>query len=252
MKMKNIKKAFTFVELIVVIMILWILSVIGFSSYSDSIADWRDTQRKSQLAEVIWAMKTYKQKKWSFPIPVEYFSVINWASNIVFWQGKLGKNISLSTIDEIPYDPKIKIPYLYSVTTNRQEFEIALSLENNDSDETIALVWWNYKSVSKNMLPTILVATSTSLDISTNKNLFIFDNQSHNLPYDFDWNEEPTSDWVLSFTDLLLEAEQNWVFSQNSSFETCSEIKKAGKFIWDWDYELRTNTWVLSSSWCTL
>jgi hypothetical protein len=207
--------------------------------------------RKSHIADISWAMKTYKQTKWSLPIPAEYFETKTW-SLIIAWQWKLDKNVSLSTIDEIPYDPILEIPYLYSITANKQEFEVAMTLENEKWDLPISLTSWNYKSVAKTVLPTILVATWVTIDISIadNKKLFIFDNQSHNLAYDFDWNEEPTSDWT-DFSLLLEQAEQNWVFSQNSSFETCIEIRKAGKSIWDWEYQIRTNTWALSWTWCT-
>ena len=247
---KSDNKAFTFVEIIVVTIILWILWTIGFTQFVGSIANWRDTLRKSHIADIIWSMKTYKQRKWSFPIPADYFETKSW-SLVLAWQWKLNNNVSLSNIDEIPYDPKIQIPYLYSFTPNRQEFEIALTLENEDWYEPLALVWWNYKSVSENVLPTILVATWTTIDISINKDLFIFDKQSHNLAYDFNWNTEPYSDWELTWTWLLQEAKDNWVFTQNSDFETCLDIRKAGKSIWNWEYQIRTNTWALTNTWCT-
>ena len=197
-------------------------------------------------------MKSYKQKKWSFPIPANYFKIQTW-STILAWQWKLDKNVSLSTIDEIPYDPKLDIPYLYSITANKQEFEVGLSLENPDWDKPLALTKWNYKTVSKNVLPVILVATWADLDISNsnNKNLFIFNSQSHNLPYDFEWNLEPISDWT-DFDTLLQEAEQNWTLFQNSDFENCLEIKKAWKYFWAWEYQIRTSTWALTNTWCNL
>jgi len=249
---KSNNKAFTFVEIVIVTIILWILATIGFSSFVWNISSWRDTLRKSHIAEIVWAMKTQKQKKWSLPIPSNYFKTKTWAT-ILAWQWKLDKNIWLSEIDEIPVDPKLEIPYLYSITTNRQDFQVALTLENGDSP--IALLKWNYKSIAKNILPTLLIATgsTTEIDISinNNKNLFIFDNQSHNLPYNFEWDLEPISDWVLDLTWLLDEADSSWVFSQNSNFETCLEIKKAGKSIWNWEYQIRSSTWALTNTWCT-
>ena len=254
MLIKIDKKAFTFVEIIVVTIILSILATIGFSSFSWHISSWRDTLRKSNIAEISWAMKTYKQKKGSLPIPSNYFKTQTWTT-VLDWQGKLDKNIGLSEIDEIPLDPKLEIPYLYSITPNKQDFQIALTLENWDWESPLALLKWSYKSIAKNILPTLLLATgsTTDIDISSwnNKNLFIFNNQSHNLPYDFEWNLEPISDWVLTLTWLIEEAEQNWVFSQNSSFETCLEIRKAGKSLWDWEYQIRSNTWALTNTWCT-
>ena len=260
MQRKSDNKAFTFVEIIVVVTIIWILGTIGFNQFIWNISSWRDTLRKSNIANISWSMKTYKQTKWSYPIPSSYFKIINdWATNVIAWQWKLDKDVWLSTIEEIPYDPEVKIPYLYSISKNKQDFQIALTLENWEWEYPVSLVNWSYKSITKNLLPTILLATWTTVDVeinswttewAENRKLFLFDNQYHNLPYDFNWNLEPISDWI-SFNDLLLEAEQNWVFSQNSSFETCLEIRKAWKSIWNGEYQIRTNTWALTNTWCT-
>jgi hypothetical protein len=32
----------------------------------------------------------------------------------------------------MPLDPKINLPYTYSVTTNRTEYQVALTLENSN------------------------------------------------------------------------------------------------------------------------
>jgi len=227
---KTDNRAFTFVEIIVVVTIIWILGTIGFNQFVWNISNWRDTLRKSNVANISWSMKTYKQTKWSYPIPSDYFKIINnWTT--VAWQWKLDKNVWLSTIEEIPYDPEVKIPYLYSISKNKQDFQIALTLENWEWEYPLSLVDWSYKSIAKNILPTILLATWSTSDIEitdiNNKKTFIFSNQQHNLPYDFDWNLEPISDWELTFDELLEEAELNWVFSQNSSFEECLDIRKA-------------------------
>jgi len=251
MQRKLDNRAFTFVEIIVVTTIIWILATIGFTSFIWNISVSRDSLRKTNMWDFMSAMKTYKQDKWSYPIPANYFS---WSidSKIVFWQWKLNKNVSLSTIDEIYLDPLLKIPYIYSITANKSEFEITSTLENEKWDSPLSLTVWNYKSVSKNLLPTIVVATwSISwIDVSDNNNLFIFDNQNHNLAYDFEWNNEPISDWT-DLNTLLTEAENKLVFSQNSSYETCLSIRKDWKSIWDWEYQVRTNTWSLTNTWCT-
>jgi len=43
----------------------------------------------------------------------------------------MNKNVSLSTLNTLPLDPKLKIPYTYSVTQNKKEFQVATTLENN-------------------------------------------------------------------------------------------------------------------------
>ena len=249
-----IKKAFTFVELMVVVVILSILSTIWFIELSWNISDSRDSIRKSNFAEIKAAMKLYKTNKWSYPIPWDSFRIDNLTLTWIALQWKLLKNTWLSTIDEIPYDPFIKIPYFYSITWNKQEFQIAWSLENDTN--TISILDWDYKSVSQNILPTLMLATWSISDIdislSGSKNFFIFDNQWHNLAYPFIESEiEPYTDWS-SFTWLLDEAILNETFFQTSSFETCDEIKEAWKYTWTWIYQIRTNTWAITSTGCTI
>ena len=242
------KQAFTFVELIVTAVIIWILWAIWFVASVDYLSDARNSQRISDLSSLKVAINDFKHSKQKLPIPKNYFAIKTWSLNIA-WEGRLEQSVWLSTIDEIPYDPKIKVPYYYSITASKQEFQLAATLE---WDEEKAIINWNYKSVAKTILPTLLLATWSEIDVSNsdNKKLFIFNNQSHNLPYSIELWDNPISDWT-DFNTLLDEAEQSWNFSQNSDFSTCEEVKEALKDIWNWDYELRDEYWNLTSSWCT-
>ncbi len=257
-------KAFTLVELITVMIILTILSWIWFSSYVWYISNARDTQRKSDLLQINSALKLYKQKKWFFWFPWDYFN-ITYDSNIVAMQWKLNTNVHIDSIDSLPIDPKTKWYYTYSITKNKQEFMLAWTLEN--SNFNTALISWNYTSVSKNILPTILIATwaiaNSTIEIMSsdpvwvvNRNLFIYNNQEHNLPYDFTKPYDSYSDWT-SFDDLLTEAEEFNYFWQNTDFRNCIEIEEAWKLIIPLDsnpfeYQIISNTWALVNTWCTL
>lgn len=249
---KNIN-AFTFVELIIVTVILAILWAIWFSSFVWNLSYSRDSQRKAAFGQIMASMKLYNKNKWSYPIPEDYFSITNWAtSNVVVLQWKLWPNVWLSTLDEIPLDPEAGVPYFYSITKNKQDFQIAWTLENDDVPKSILI--WSYKSVAKDVLPTIVLASQWSSNVevtnANNKKLFIFDSQYNNLPYLFDWTNSPFSDWT-DFNTLLTDAEDSKTFSQNSSFESCNEIKDAGKSIWDWNYQIRNNSWSLVTINCT-
>lgn len=251
--MKKInKKAFTLVELIVWITIISILSTIWFISITWYLVDTRNSERISDLSQIKVAIKTYKNQKSKIPFPEDYFGIKNWAINNIAWQWKLWKNISLSTIDEIPFDPKLKIPYSYSITASKQEFQLGAVLESEDNWDEAAIIVWNYNSVSQNLLPSLLVATWTSIDItdSENKKLFIFNGQKDNLPYSFESWDEPISNGT-DFNILLQNAKDSNNFFQNSDFETCEEVDEWLKNIWDWDYELRDEYWILTSSGCT-
>jgi len=91
-------------------------------------------------------------------------------------------------------DPSLKIPYLYSITRSKQEFQIATTLENGS--KPLAFVDGNYTPIAKYILPSLLIAYegSGSVDISVNpyKNMFILNEIGYNLPYSFE-NSKPLS-----------------------------------------------------------
>jgi hypothetical protein len=209
--------------------------------------------RKSDFSRISYSMKQYKQKRAVYPFPWDYFNLKN-SSTSVAKQWKLNKKVVLPDLDNLPKDPDLSIPYLYSITENRWEFQIAWTLEN--SDNPIALLKWDYKTVAKNILPTIVLAINpspgTDIDItnSTNKKKFIFDKLSHNLAYDFEDSLEPTSD-DTDLATLISEAETSGDFWQNVDYRTCSEIKEAAKSIWNWEYQYLNSNWILTNTWCT-
>ncbi len=248
------KKAFTFIELIIVVVILTILWAIWMISFVSSLEDARDSSRISSILLVESALKTHYQKRWSYPNPWSMFE-IQYSGTWVAFQWKLDRNVRLSTLEKIPVDPKNWINYSYSITRNKQEFEISATLENWGFP--IALLTWNYRSVSKNILPTIIVATNSTIDIqnSPEKDLFVFNQNYHNLVYDF-INNLPYNSWI-SFDILLEEAKSSNNFWQSSDFRNCIEIKKAGKLIVpvthaEFEYQIVDNNWVLTNTWCTI
>lgn len=248
---------FTLVELVVTITILAILSTIWFNSYVSYLWEARDSERKANIWEIKTALKLYKQKRWAYPIPWDYFNITNnWY--IVALQWKLNEDVTLSNIDILPIDPYTNSYYFYSITKNKQETQIALTLENWDFP--IALMDWDYKTVSKNVLPSILLATwSTSnveihtwvLNWSTNRNLFIF-NWWNNLPYTIQKPYNIFYGWD-NLDDIL--SWWNITFWQNSDYRSCEEIKEAWKYIhesWTEEYQILNDTWYLTNTWCTI
>ena len=45
----------------------------------------------------------------------------------------MNQKVTLSTAERLPLDPDLDIPYIYAVTRNKQEFQLSLSLENNEN-----------------------------------------------------------------------------------------------------------------------
>lgn len=255
MKIQKNTLAFTLVELVVVATILVILTSIWFYSYVWNLQDSRDSARKADIARLSSSLNLYHQKRWAFPNPWNSFGILNDWLNVAN-QWKMNESVPLSTLDTLVYDPKTKKPYSYSITTNKQEFQVAGTLENADNPH--AILDGNYTSVSVNILPTILLASDSVNDLeiadgvwagSANRTLFIFNEGGNNLPYDFDQNTAYSESWV-SFDDLLNDPLiKYW---QNSDFRSCTEILEAGKSIWNnIEYQVLDASWTLSGVTCT-
>jgi len=257
--MIKIKKAFTIVELMVSIMIVAILATISFYSYVWYLTEARDAERRSSVWEINSALNLYKQIRAVYPMPWDYFILTN-SWKIVAYQWLLNENVTLSTMNKISIDPYTEKYFSYSLSTNKSEYQVALTLENWDFP--IALLEWNYKTVSKNVLPSIILATyvigDSPIEIHTwvlswsgNRNLFIMDNWE-NIPYTITEPYDPFYAWVWIDNVLV-----NWYISfwQNSDYRTCEELKEAAKLIhdtWTEEYQLLNSNWALVNTWCTL
>ena len=178
------KKAFTLIELVVVITILAILSVVGFISYSDNMNGVRDSVRVNDIEKLQIDLKSHKQKEGAYPLPINPINITN--SGTVIYEGVLANGIISNVLSNIPKDPRSNNWYWYSTTTNRQQFQIALTLENIDIPT--ALVKGDYKSVMKNLFPTLLLAVTANTDVNANTNKFILNGGTYNLPYDMKGN----------------------------------------------------------------
>ncbi len=267
--MKNNKYAFSFAELVVSVVILATLSTLAVMSYRWNLEGSRDAQRTSDLTKLSSAFKLYAQENWRLPNPWENFA-ITYNNNEVAFQWKFNNQVSLNNIDTLPLDPRTKTPYIFSITDNFQEFEIATTLEK--WDYPIAHTTWNYKSVSKNILPSIILALERSpggnadimswiidsawINWSENNKKFVLDNQWYNLVYNFEEPISAVSDlrW-RSINDILLELEQNNYYWQNINYRNCEQIWSANKNIQnDWttlEYQILNQSWSIVNTNCT-
>lgn len=256
--------AFTIVELIVAATILVLLTTIWFYNYIQSLSLARDSTRKSDIITLESQLWNHKRIYGSFPTPWASFEIHN-QSYKVAEQWFINKDIWIENATTLPTDPFLKIPYTYSVSRNNQEFQLAATLENDEINK--AIIRWNYVTVSRNILPTIILAHqgTWALEInpsvwngSQNRNSFVFNESIINLVYDFtSW--EPVIRW--NFSSLLNEALSN-NFWQSSSYRSCAEIWTAWKAIspngWSDEYQIRNSTGQLENilcscdiNWCT-
>lgn len=251
--------AFTLVELIVVIVILTILSTVAFVSYEWQVEWSRNTARQSDMSALWSALKNHKLKNWSYPNPGDYFNIMNnWTGNIVAKQWFVNSKVYSTEIITAPLDPNYKIPYLYSVTKNNQFYELATIIEPlTDADTMKTYLVWDYQTVSKDILPTILLATSTwtlnNVEIASwttswnlNRLTFLANNSSLNLPYN-DTSISPVSTRT-TFDSIFTES---WVtYSQYPWYSSCQEIYNAWRNIGTWSYQILDANWVVTNTGC--
>lgn len=123
-------------------------------------------------------------------------------------------SVAMNDFTDYPQDPRTKNYYPYAVSKNRQAFQIATIIE--DSSPWKAYVDGDYKTVAKNVLPSLLLAvTKGENDVveiaegvvtegssgSENRKKFIVNQGTANLPYGEDGNVKANTD--LSFAEIL-------------------------------------------------
>lgn len=251
--MKSTKKAFTLVELVVVVTILAILSTIWFVSYISTLSDSRNATRIWDMSNLKVSLSSHKLKNWTYPKPWNAFNINNWWTWSIIKQWYLNENVFSTELINKPQDPLVKNKYYtYSSTSNWLFYQIAMSLEKDDI--LVAFVDWDYQTVSYTSLPSIVFATTSSWDISTLP--FIVDKWTKNLPYDENWNV------VSSSTDIAIITQETWVnIPKFFWFYSCQEIYETWRNFWDWDYQIQdinwniicakcpSNWWVYTSTW---
>lgn len=155
------------------------------------------------------------------------------SANVAAYQGYMNSQVAINDLTKYPEDPLTKNNYPYSTTKNRQAFQLATVVE--DSDPWKAYVDGDYKTVAKNVLPSIVVAMSGSegsfVEIgdgattggsvgSDNRKKFVLNGGTYNLPYDKTGN--PVGNTDRTFTEVL--SQSGVVTTGLSRYRSCLEI----------------------------
>lgn len=140
------KKAFTLVELIVVITVLGVLSTIGFVSYIWYTEDSRDWVRVANVNDIKKSLELNKIHAWDYPTPdnsysVEYLGKEIWKQWVI--GSKTKKHIKFNATE---MDPKYDADYSYSVSSDWNRFEVGTILEDENNTPLSFLIWNTYAS----------------------------------------------------------------------------------------------------------
>ena len=124
------KKAFTLVELIVVITILAILWTIAFISFQWYTKSARDSIRINDLKLIEKSLWLYKIETWEYPLPSDPDQV-EYESKEVWTQWTVGQSVitNLDKLNKVPRDPLTWSEYTYSRLNTKKELQLACILE---------------------------------------------------------------------------------------------------------------------------
>lgn len=150
--MKKIqRKAFTLVELIVVMIILAILATVSFLGLSSYPGQARDSVRISDLHSIRKSLEVYKIINWKYPVPDNSISEVDssWVIWLV-WDFSEWVFSEIKNISKLPKEPG-GINYKYILGNDNKVYKIKTVLENT---------WENYiltndaKNISGDLLET--------------------------------------------------------------------------------------------------
>lgn len=129
---KKFKKLwFTLVELIVVITILAILWTIAFYSFQNYALSARDWTRISDIKSIQKSLSFFAIETWNFPEPTDWKIVTySWASVWIQWTFWDTMMTNLWALNKKPKDPLKLMEYSYSVTPDKQEYQLVWVLES--------------------------------------------------------------------------------------------------------------------------
>ena len=124
------KKAFTLVELIVVITILAILWTIAFLSFQWYSRDARDSVRKSDISLIVTSLDLHETQVGEYPDPTNGID-ITFSGGQIRNQWTIGDSVIrvLNKINEKPIDPLTSNEYTYSRLNTKKQYEVATVLE---------------------------------------------------------------------------------------------------------------------------
>jgi general secretion pathway protein G len=121
------KSGFTFIELLVVITIVAILSAVGMVSYQSTNRGSRDAKRKADLENIRSALEICRIEDGRYPASVDFGGDLDCNGGTVSMQG-------------VPEDPKNAGSYVYSYVLGASPFTtytLSATLEKDDSVYTL-------------------------------------------------------------------------------------------------------------------
>ncbi len=267
MKKQRIK-AFTLVELLIVVTIIAILVTIWTMSFFSYMKDANDSKRTTDIQTIKIHLDNYRRNH-SFLYPTVWFTgstkIMNWSTEManqwpfdefMAWKVDLVK---------VPLDPLAKKPYLYSVSADRLTYQVTATLESKeniisfepsfnkayaaDDYQLIAYVEGNFIPTNKNLLPWLLYSTwnVSTFNINTAANIakVIVNWQSQNMAYDMNWSI--VAKWT-SLNNVLASVSLVENSSLSTSWKSCTWILNPSTTFYNWENDISYMSWTSINS----
>ncbi len=158
------KKAFTLIELIVVISILAILVTIVSLSITDKVGASKDVARLSNLKNLSNALDLQYINDGIYPMPDNAKTITTDSGDILYYYGYAGAWVAeqVDTLKEAPKDPETGQPFAYAVTKDQKQYQVAVNVSSLDlsykknlfinqafagDNKYFVKVYWNFKKL---------------------------------------------------------------------------------------------------------
>ncbi len=241
--MKKIqKKAFTLVELIVVITILAILWTIAFISFQWYVSSARDGVRISDMKSIEKWLELFQIKSWIYPVPDNSVTITaSWT--IILYQWFAWENVSrIINTNEIILDPVDNIPYIYVTNEQKTKYQLLWYMEKNNLslydnpliEATYAAMDYSKRYVKVLWVPLGILLNSESLDPVSNNVDIVLTNTGYV--------------WYLTDSEIII-----WTWKVLASINPNFNCKRILEVQWykDWDYTANPY-WLNLDVYCTI
>ncbi|MDD5769636.1 MAG: prepilin-type N-terminal cleavage/methylation domain-containing protein, partial [Candidatus Gracilibacteria bacterium] len=170
--LKSLKpqKAFTLVELVVVITIIAILSTIAFVGYQQYFGNSRDSNRLQTMGNVETGLQLIYGKTRKYPTPEDNIS-INASGTTMIYQGYFGDNSSKTiNMNTIPLDPLDNIRYTYSTDVKYKKYQLLAFMEGDSQTAYNPIIDKTYAIDYTDRIPKIYGSNLMGTIVDTNNN----------------------------------------------------------------------------------
>ncbi len=236
--MKRSSWAFTFVELIVVLVIISILSTVWFTVYESYLSTGRDTARVTKLKDINTSLGVYTTKS-RIPVPENGMEILL-SGSLLMYQGDFTEKIAKTVwFTGIPFDDNLNIYPTLALEKNKKDFQVLTFLEEPTLQQSFFVPTYASTDYTSLYIISIWKSLWVLLDADTKQPLYTD-------PLINTWNYEiltSTGEVLMYFSDEKL------IYSSNGDTITeiipnknCRKILDSWKSQWSWKYAINP-TW---------